>query len=109
MRIVSQGGMYDLPYEETTFRFFHDGRIVAYALSDPTSDNYIVMAEYSSGEEANKAMEMCREKYSQCEFNKLVIPKTDENLAKVSISLTGNAVNQIAEKYVFQFPADDEI
>ena len=52
---------------------------------------------------------MCREQYSQCEFNKLVIPKTDENLAKVSISLTGNAVNQIAEKYVFQFPADEEI
>lgn len=54
-------------------------------------------------------MEMCREQYSQCEFNKLVIPKTDENLAKVSISLTGNVVNQIAEKYVFQFPKEEEI
>lgn len=37
------------------------------------------------------------------------IPKTDENLAKVSISLTGNVVNQIAEKYVFRFPKDEEV
>lgn len=109
MRIVSQAGMYDLPYEEGTFRIFPDGRIAVYALSDLTSDSCIIIAEYSTREKAIKAMEMCREKYSQCEFNKLVIPKTDENLAKVSISLTGNVVNQIAEKYVFQFPEDEEV
>lgn len=100
MRIVSQGGMYDLPYEETTFRFFHDGRIVAYALSDPTSDNYIVMAEYSSGEKAKKAMEMCREKY----------------LSRMELDGGYDTVNgcYVQPNYwvlpkVFQFPADDEI
>lgn len=92
MRIVSQGGMYDLPYEETTFRFFHDGRIVAYALSDPTSDNYIVMAEYSSGEKANKAMEMCREKYLSRTVNGYYVQP-----------------NYLALPKVFQFPADNEI
>lgn len=109
MRIISQDGMYDLPYEETTFQVFYNGKIAAFVLSDLASDDYIVMAEYSTEEKAKKAMEMCREQYSQCEFNKLVIPKTDENLAKVSISLTGNVVNQIAEKYVFQFPKEEEI
>lgn len=109
MRIVSQDARSDLAYEETTLQLFNNWEIIAYALTDLSNDGYIPMANYSTEEKAIKAMEMCREKYSQCEFNKLVIPKTDENLAKVSISLTGNAVNQIAEKYVFQFPKDEEI
>lgn len=109
MRIISQDGEFDLPYEETTFQVFDDGRIAAFSLSDLDSNTLITMAKYSTKEKAIKTMEMCRKQYSQCEFNKLVIPKTDENLAKVSISLTGNVVNQIAEKYVFQFPADEEI
>lgn len=109
MRIISQCGGFDLHYGETTLRVINTGEIIAFSLSDLESDSYIIMATYSSKEKAIKAMKMCRKQYSQCEFNKLVIPKTDENLAKVSISLTGNVVNQIAEKYVFQFPADDEI
>lgn len=109
MRIISQCGGFDLPYEETTLKVINTGKIIAFSLSDLESDSYIIMATYSTKEKAIKAMEMCREQYSQCEFNKLVIPKTDENLAKVSISLTGNVVNQIAEKYVFQFPKEDEI
>ncbi len=104
MRIISQNGAIDVPYEHTTL--IREGTEI-YLSSIKLRDTLI--AKYSTEEKAIKAMEMCREKYSQCEFNKLVIPKTDENLAKVSISLTGNAVNQIAEKYVFQFPADEEI
>ena len=104
MRIISQYGSYDLPYEQT--ELFASVKTI---YADSVSVEDTVMAIYSSEEKAIKAMKMCREQYSQCEFNKLVIPKTDENLAKVSISLTGNAVNQIAEKYVFQFPADEEI
>lgn len=108
MRIISQDGCYDIPYEKAVVACL-DRTVVAYPLNDLESSDYIQLASYSTEEKAIKAMEMCREQYSQCEFNKLVIPKTDENLAKVSISLTGNAVNQIAEKYVFQFPADEEI
>lgn len=109
MRIISQDKEFDIPYEETTIHVFLDGKVIAYSLNDLGNNDFIIMAKYSTKEKAMKAMKMCREQYSQCEFNKLVIPKTDENLAKVSISLTGNAVNQIAEKYVFQFPADEEI
>ena len=108
MRIISQDGFCDIPYEQAVVAHL-DGTVVAYALNDLGSSDYIQLASYSTEEKAIRAMEMCRKQYSQCEFNKLVIPKTDENLAKVSISLTGNAVNQIAKKYVFQFPADDEI
>lgn len=108
MRIISQDGCCDIPYEQAVVAHL-DRTVVAYPLNDLGSSDYIQLASYSTEKKAIKAMEMCREQYSQCEFNKLVIPKTDENLAKVSISLTRNAVNQIAEKYVFQFPADDEI
>lgn len=109
MRIVSQAGMYDLPYEEGTFRIFHDGRIAVYALSDLTSDSCIIIAEYSTGEKAIKAMKMCREQYSQCEINKHLIQKVADNLEGVSITFTGEVRNQLADKYLFQFPADDEI
>lgn len=108
MRIISQDGCCDIPYEQAVVAHL-DRTVVAYPLNDLGSSDYIQLASYSTEEKAIRAMEMCRKQYSQCEFNKLVIPKTDENLAKVSFSLTGNAVNQIAEKYVFQFPADDEI
>lgn len=78
-------------------------------IKDIEDDRIYILGEYSTEEKAIKAMKMCREQYSQCEFNKLVITKTDENLAKVSISLTGEVRNQLADKYLFQFPADDEI
>ena len=113
MRIISQDGLLDVPYELIAISPY-SGNMATIVGTFPGNDlgkgdRVYILAKYSTEEKANKAMEMCREQYSQCEFNKLVIPKTDENLAKVSISLTGNAVNQIAEKYVFQFPADDEI
>lgn len=108
MRIISQDGCCDIPYEQAVVAHL-DRTVVAYPLNDLGSSDYIQLASYSTEEKAIRAMEMCRKQYSQCEFNKLVIPKTDENLAKVSISLTGNVINQIAEKYVFHFPADEEI
>nr|DAM99545.1 MAG TPA: hypothetical protein [Caudoviricetes sp.] len=113
MRIISQSGLLDVPYELLAISPYSKN-VATIVGTFPGNDlgkgdRVYILAEYSSEEKAMKAMEMCREQYSQCEFNKLVIPKTDENLAKVSISLTGNAVNQIAEKYVFQFPADEEI
>lgn len=113
MRIISQSGLLDVPYELLAISPYSKNMATIVGTFPGNNlgkgDRVYILAEYSSEEKAMKAMEMCREQYSQCEFNKLVIPKTDENLAKVSISLTGNAVNQIAEKYVFQFPADEEI
>ena len=98
MRIISQNGMYDLPYEETTFQVLYNGKIAAFALSDLTSDGYIVMAEYSTEEKATKAMEMCREKY----------------LSRIELNGGYDVVNgcYVQPNYwvlprVFQFPKDD--
>ena len=59
MRIISQDGEFDLPYEETTLQAFYSGKVIAFPLSDLASDDFIPMATYSSKEKSIKAMEMC--------------------------------------------------
>ena len=109
MRIISQDGLFDLPYGETTLHVFYNGKIIAFSLNDLESDDFITMAKYSTDEKAKKAIEMCREQYAQCEINKHLIQKAADNLEGVSITFTGEVRNQLADKYLFQFPADDEI
>ena len=109
MKIISQDGEFDLPYKEATIHVFLDKTVVAYSLSDLESSNFITMAKYSTKEKAIKAMEMCREQYAQCEINKHLIQKAADNLEGVSITFTGEVRNQLADKYLFQFPSDDEI
>ena len=109
MRIISQDKEFDLPYEETTLRDFANGEIGAFSLIDLESNGFIVMAKYSTKEKAIKAMEMCREQYAQCEINRHLIQKAADNLEGVSITFTGEVRNQLADKYLFQFPADEEV
>ena len=92
MRIISQDGEFDLPYEETTIHFIFDGRIIAYSLSNSKDDDFITMAKYSTEEKAIKAMEMCREKYLSRTVNGYYVQPNYWGFPKV-----------------FQFPADDEI
>lgn len=100
MRIISQDGEFDLPYEETTIHFIFDGRIIAYSLSNSKDDDFVTMAKYSTKEKALKAMEMCREKY----------------LSRMELDGGYDIVNKcyVQPNYwvlpkVFQFPADEEI
>lgn len=104
MRIISQDGYCDLPYEQTALRV----RAEAIYAGSASVEN-VVMAIYSSKAKAIKAMEMCREQYAQCEINKHLIQKAADNLEGVSITFTGEVRNQLADKYLFRFPADDEI
>lgn len=109
MRIISQGKEYDLPYKETTLQAFSNGTVIAFSLTDLVSDNFITMAKYSTEEKAIKAMKMCREQYAQSELNKDMIQKMADTLSKISVSVIDDVRKQLAEKYLFQFPADDEI
>lgn len=109
MRTISQDKEFDLPYEETTIQVFGNGTIAAFSLTDLENDDFITMAKYSTKEKAIKAMEMCREQYAQCEINRHLIQKAADNLEGVSITFTGEVRNQLADKYLFQFPADEEV
>ena len=62
MRIISQGGKIDLPYEHISISIDCDDErtIIAYAVSSGTIWE---LAEYSKKEKAEKAMEMLRTEY----------------------------------------------
>lgn len=99
MRIISQDGCCDIPYEQAVVAHL-DRTVVAYPLNDLGSSDYIQLASYSTEEKAIKAMEMCREKY----------------LSRMELDGGYDTVNgcYVQPNYwvlpkVFQFPADDEI
>lgn len=102
MRVISQDGWYDIPYEQAMLLRY--GKIihlmsqnfsgVERTISDP------VIAEYSTEEKAIKAMKMCREKY----------------LSRMELDGGYDMVNRcyVQPNYwvlpkIFQFPADEDI
>lgn len=110
MRIISQDGKYDYPYENSTlFIDYMDGRVVKIV---PSTGGYkgSNIATYSTEEKAVKAMEMLREQYSRIEIIKALASGTCKHMEE---SLNSEEFKYILEKYinmeVFQFPQDDEI
>lgn len=106
MRIISQNGNVDLPYEKTLI--FHAMETVLARCEG--YDKEIVLGEYSSMEKAYKAMEMLREQYERLEVFKVLASGATEHMEK---SLTYEELvkyNQLyREMNVFQFPKDDEV
>ena len=112
MRIISQNGNVDLPYEQT---------IVCHAMENVIAihnEKEYVLGKYSSQEKAYKAMEMLREAYVSMP---IVMQNVDvsedavkefERLKKCGVMV--RAENQPSKvecvnNAVFQFPQDDEI
>lgn len=89
MRIISQDGCDDVPYEQAVVACL-DRTVVAYPLNDLGSSDYIQLASYSTEEKAIKAMEMCRKKY-------------------LDFETYGTNMFPFESPKAFQFPADDEI
>lgn len=94
MRVISQDGCYDIPYEQAMLLRYGSGiylmsqnfSSVERIISDP------VIAEYSTEEKAIKAMEMLRMKYGD-----YLQAKSDTFAA------------WFCAPKVFQFPADEDI
>lgn len=103
MRVISQDGTIDVPYEMVVIQRFRNG---VYFLNRNLTGideliNDIELAEYSTEEKAIKAMEMLREKYLQC-----IISIQGGESALVQAVFQPNY--WVLPK-VFQFPQDDEI
>lgn len=90
MRIMSQNGETNLPYE-TTALFAYDNRIEA-VFSGSIQKSPYVMAMYESKEKCQKAMKMVNEIYTGC--------YTYENMKFTKMWEINIA---------FRFPEDDEI
>ena len=95
MRIISQDGCYDLPYEQTVV-LIEETHILVRTMEYED----LRIASYSTEEKAIKAMEMCREKY----------------LSRMELDGGYDIVNgcYVQPNYwvlpkVFQFPADEEV
>lgn len=118
MRIISQDGKCDYPYENSTlFIDYIDGRVIR--LLTVTSDNPSVkIAVYSTEEKAKKAMEMLREAYIGMP---IIMQNIDisEDFAKEFERLKKCGVMVRAEDQpskvdfinnaIFRFPQDEEI
>ena len=108
MRVISQDGTIDVPYEMVVIQRF---RNAIYFLNRNLTGvegliNDIALAEYSTKEKAIKAMEMLKEHYGLLSFMKLIAGTTKyESFIK---RFTEDDFIKATTEY-FQFPQDNEI
>lgn len=108
MRVISQDGTLDVPYEMVVIQRF---RNEVYFLNRNLSGieelvNDIELAEYSTEEKAFKAMEMLKEHYGLLSFMKLIAGTTKYEI--FINRFTEDDFIKATTEY-FQFPQDDEI
>lgn len=74
MRIISQDGRSDIPYEKSILTLSNDCKVNVDAY---INNRYVLLGKYSSIEKGARAMEMCRDKYSR-KANVFQFPKDEE-------------------------------
>jgi hypothetical protein len=100
MRIISQNGNVDLPYEQIVVCHAMESVIALY-----NGEKY-VLGEYSSKEKSYKAMEMLRKVYENNVFYHCVAGS--KRFEEVQSILSEEQFRKATTEY-FQFPQDDEI
>lgn len=104
MRIISQDGAFDVPYENADLE--RKGTII----SVWTLDNvYGSFARYSTEEKAIKAMEMCRKQYMDGEYNRNSLSGVAESIGRLSEGLASVFKEGVCQTFVFKFPEDEEV
>lgn len=106
MRIISQDGKCDYPYENNTlFIDYTDGRVIR-LLTLKSDDSGVKIAVYSTEEKAKKAMEMLRKAYEDNEYYHHIA--NSDSFAKIRSLMSKEQFQKSTTEY-FQFPQDDEI
>lgn len=107
MRLISQDGMIDVPYEISALSIGRMGESATiYVRSKLLDEKPCVFATYSTNDKALKVMEMLREKYAKLEIFKSVYQKgllTELN-KELGFDEMQNTLTSI-----FKFPADEEV
>ena len=111
MRLISQNGEIDVPYEKVILGICDQNNgqeYVIYAYHDSPSPLFI--ATYSTSDKALKVMEMLRKQYMKVGMIKILASGTCEYMNK---SLEKEKKMKIYEdycrKHCFKFPADEEV
>ena len=110
MRVISQDGTMDVPYEISSFsmavgKYENVEHAVIFCYNYSTSIG-TKMAEYGSKEKAKKAMETLRIAYENNEFYHHT--GNSELFAEVYHTLSQEEFNERMSEY-FQFPTDEEL
>lgn len=100
MRVISQHGNVDLPYEQIVVCHAMESVIALY-----NGEKY-VLGEYSSKEKSYKAMEMLRKVYENNVFYHCIAGS--KRFEEVQSILSKEQFQKATTEY-FQFPQDDEI
>lgn len=102
MRVISQDGTMDVPYENVVL--YQDEKEIMCIFSGI----YIgrKLAQYSAEKKAIKAMEMIREAYNNNEFYHCTA--TTNTFQETMGLLSNEKIKEVTSEY-FRFPQDDEI
>lgn len=100
MRVISQHGNVDLPYEQIVVCHAMESVIALY-----NGEKY-VLGEYSSKEKAYKAMEMLKRAYENNMFYHCMANR--KGYVEAQSALGAEQFRKTTTEY-FQFPQDDEI
>lgn len=119
MRIISQDGKYDTPYEMTQI-WVRKSESSYQILGSMPADEIITIATYTSKEKADKAMEMLRKAYTGSVAIFQNVEPTDEvkeALKRQAIEIVYASLDsqpseikfENHQNFYFQFPKDDEV
>lgn len=110
MRLISQDGTFDVPYEQVVIQrhsygiYWLNKNLIGVEVPGIYEDFKI--ASYSSEAKAIKVMEMLREKYNNNEFYHYIC--NTDTFEKCMALLSYEKYEETTSEY-FQFPKDDEV
>lgn len=103
MRVISQDGKFDIPYDEIVVEIFDKcvvGRLKEYIGRD------IILGSYSTEAKTQKAMEMLHDSYNN--FDWIKTTGFSDELKVVCKHITKEDFKAITSPY-FQFPKDEDV
>lgn len=117
MRLVSQNGEFDVPYEITSLSRTVN---IIRAYAPIVGEKGTVMARYSTEEKAKKVMEMLHNTYtgaffsrniefSEDDIKKLIHMASTKGFGIIKTSMDGSEMKFEPANIVFRFPEDDEV
>lgn len=120
MRVISQDGMQDIPYEKFVFSITKDNRIVAtIGCTAPPAESYMSsVAKYSTQEKAVKVMGMMRSAYAgmpvifqNVEPSEDVERMFERTKMNGIVAITDDKKSKIeyVNNVIFQFPKNEEV
>lgn len=109
MRVISQDGSIDYPYDKSVVFLdaYNENNVEIQLAGDKEC---LILGNYSTKEKALKAMELLREKYGKLKVMKVIANGTAEYMEKsLSTDEMIEQYNAYCDMNTFQFPQDDEI